>query len=427
MSDRDVLWVLVAAALVFLMQVGFLCLETGFTRVKNNVNVASKNLTDFCLSSIVFWAVGFGLMFGASRYNLVGTTHFLHDFTLEEVGFTAFFIFQIMFCGTAVTIISGAVAERMKFVAYLVMTVVVSGLIYPVFGHLAWGGLYTGAAVGMLANQGFYDFAGSTVVHSVGGWAGLAILLIIGPRHGRFEHARESAVFRPSSMPIAALGTLLLFVGWMGFNGGSTLALNEQVPVIVLNTLLAGSAGALSAGILAFGVANRLDAVQFMNGCLGGLVAITAGANVMSQEMALLVGFIGGMMIIAVEETLEYFRVDDAVGAIPVHLGAGIWGTLAVGLYGDLDLIDSGLSRGEQILAQLTGVATCALWTFSIAYVVMRLINRVYPLRVTLEDEIRGLNLSEHGIEIAHDHEHDEEGLRGRLEVVEATLRKRSR
>jgi Amt family ammonium transporter len=420
MSDRDVLWVIVAAALVFLMQVGFLCLETGFTRVKNNVNVASKNLTDFCLSSIVFWAIGFGLMFGLSRDDLFGTTYFRHDFSAEGIGFTAFFIFQVMFCGTAVTIISGAVAERMKFIAYLLMTVLVSGLVYPVFGHLVWGGLYTGSPVGLLAKEGFYDFAGSTVVHSVGGWAALAILVIIGARHGRFDRKGESAVFRPSSMPMAALGTLLLFIGWMGFNGGSTLSFDGQVPKILLNTLLAGSAGALSAGVLAFSVASRLDAVQFMNGCLGGLVAITAGANVMSQEMALLVGAIGGMMIIAAEEILEYFGIDDAVGAIPVHLAAGIWGTLAVGLYGDLELIGTGLSRGEQILAQGKGVVLCAVWTFPVTYIIMRLVNRIYPLRVSLEDEIRGLNLSEHGIQVAGAHDQDDEDLLGRLEVADA-------
>ena len=427
MSELDVLWVLVCAALVFLMQVGFLCLETGFTRLKNNVNVATKNLTDFCLSSIVFWAVGFGVMFGASRFDLFGTAYFWHDFTYEEIGFTAFFIFQMMFCGTAVTIISGAVAERMKFVAYLLMTVFVAGLIYPVFGHLAWGGLYSGSATGLLAIQGFYDFAGSTVVHSVGGWAALAILVIIGARHGRFERHSQTAAFRPSSMPTAALGTLLLFIGWLGFTGGSTLALDERVPVVMLNTLLAGSAGALSSGMLAFGVANRFDAVQFMNGCLGGLVAITAGANVMSHEMALLIGFIGGMVIIAVEEILGFFKIDDAVGAVPVHLGAGIWGTLAVGLYGDLELIGSGLDRGGQILAQLKGIAICAVWTFSVAYILMRLVHRLYPLRVSVEDEIRGLNLSEHGIDLAGSHEHDDEDLLGRLEAVEATVSQESR
>jgi len=415
-SNNDILWVIVASGLVFMMQAGFLCLETGFTRVKNNVNVASKNLTDFCLSSIVFWAVGFGLMFGVSRFDLFGTSHFMHDFGAAEYGFTAFFIFQVMFCGTAVTIISGAVAERMKFVAYLVMTVFISGLIYPVFGHLAWNGLYGGAASGLLAIDGFYDFAGSTVVHSVGGWAALAVLVIIGSRHGRYDSSGKVTAFRPSSMPIAALGTLLLFVGWMGFNGGSTLAFNEQVPVILVNTLLAGSAGAISAGVLAFGVANRLDAAQFMNGCLGGLVAITAGANVMSQEMSLLIGVIGGMLVVAVEEMLEFFHIDDAVGAIPVHLGAGIWGTLAVGLYGDLDLLGTGLSRAGQILVQTKGIIFCGIWTFGMTFVLMWLVNRVFRLRVSLEDEIRGLNLSEHGIQVAEEFEQPEDVMPARSE-----------
>ena len=236
------------------------------------------------------------------------------------------------------------------------------------------------------------------MVHSVGGWGALATLIIIGPRLGRFDEDHLVSAFHPSSMPLAAIGTIFLFIGWLGFNGGSTLAWNEQVGSILVNTLLAGTAGAVSAGVLAFGVTNRLDAGQFMNGCLGGLVAVTAGANLFSSPLAILIGFVGGMVVVAAEEILEYFQIDDAVGAIPVHLGAGIWGTLAVGLYGDLELLGTGLSRFGQIGVQLLGISVYAAWAFGVSLVVLFLVNKVHRLRVTSADEEMGLNLSEHGI-----------------------------
>jgi Amt family ammonium transporter len=398
MNNMDILWVTLCAGLVFMMQVGFLCLETGFTRSKNNANVAVKNLTDFCVSSMVFWAIGFGLMFGASNGGWFGTSAFFVNHTGGDWGFSTFFVFQLMFCGAAVTIISGAVAERMRFSSYIILTVLISGLVYPVAGHWSWATLFSGDTNGFLADLGFYDFAGSTVVHSVGGWGALATLMIIGSRLGRFDKDHQAGAFHPSSMPLAAIGTIFLFIGWLGFNGGSTLGWNDQVGSILVNTLLAGTAGAVSAGVLAYGVTNRLDAGQFMNGCLGGLVGITAGVNLFSSPLAILIGFVGGMVVVAAEELLEYFEIDDAVGAIPVHLGAGIWGTLAVGLYGDLELLGTGLSRFEQIGVQLLGIAVYAAWAFGVSLAVLSLVNRVYRLRVTSEDEAMGLNLSEHGI-----------------------------
>ena len=398
METIDILWVTLCSALVFMMQVGFLCLETGFTRSKNNVNVAVKNLVDFCVSTIVFWSVGFGLMFGASYGGWFGVSNFFVNHSGADWGFTTFFIFQVMFCGAAVTIISGAVAERMKFSSYILITVLISGLVYPVAGHWSWATLFDGETNGFLAGFGFYDFAGSTVVHSVGGWGALAAVIIIGPRLGRFDQARLVSAFQPSSMPLAAIGTMFLFIGWLGFNGGSTLAWNDQVGLILVNTILAATAGAVSSGALAFGVTNRLDAGQFMNGCLGGLVAITAGANLYSSSLAILIGLVGGMVVVAAEEILNHFRVDDAVGAIPVHLGAGIWGTLAVGLYGDLELIGTGLSRFGQIGVQLLGIGVYAIWAFGVTFGVLLLIKQVHNLRVSKEDEIMGLNLSEHGI-----------------------------
>ena len=396
-ASLDFLWIIVCSALVFVMQAGFLLLESGLTRRKNSINVAVKNLADFCLTTVVFWAVGFALMFGASRAGWFGDTGFLLDFSLSDPLFGAFFIFQVMFCGAAVTIMSGAAAERMRFSSYLIVTVIVSALVYPVFGHWAWAGLDQGAANGWLNGMGFVDFAGSSVVHSVGGWTSLAVLLIIGPRRGRFAPDGTPQRLRPSNLPLATLGAVLLFIGWLGFNGGSTLALNNQVSNILVNTIVAGSVGAISAGVLGQAVQNRLNVTQFMNGCLGGLVAITANCFAVTTPVAALIGLVGGMIAIIVEELLEHYKIDDAVGAIPVHLGAGIWGTLAVGLYGDLEVLGTGLTRMEQIGVQLLGIAACGLWTFGVTYVLLVAVNRFYPLRVSLEHEVIGLNLSEHG------------------------------
>jgi len=393
----DILWIYLCAALVFLMQVGFLCLESGLSRRKNSINVAIKNLADFCLSSIVFWIIGFGLMFGASRSGLFGVSGFALDFHIEDNFNGAFFLFQVMFCGAAVTIMSGAIAERMRFSSYVIVTLLVSAIIYPVFGHWAWGGLHTGNTEGWLNGLGFVDFAGSSVVHSVGGWSALVVLLIIGPRLGRFAEDGSPQQLHPSSLPQATLGTLFLFVGWLGFNGGSTLALNGQVSGILINTIVAGSVGAIAAGLLGYAVQNRLTVTKFMNGTLGGLVAVTANCFAVSTPVAALIGLVGGMIAVGVEQLLEHLKIDDVVGAIPVHLGAGIWGTLAVGLYGDLEALGTGLTRIEQIRVQILGIISCGVWSVGILFPVLYVVNRVYPLRVSEEHELIGLNISEHG------------------------------
>lgn len=397
-NNIDLLWLYVCSALVFLMQAGFLCLESGLTRRKNSINVAIKNLADFCLTTVVFWVIGFSLMFGVSNAGWFGSSKLFLDFSLEPPFLSAFFIFQVMFCGAAVTIMSGAIAERMRFSSYLIVTVLVSALIYPLFGHWAWAGLDTGEANGWLNGMGFVDFAGSSVVHSVGGWVSLAVLLIIGPRIGRFPSEGKSQNIYPSNLPLATLGVVLLFIGWIGFNGGSTLTLNDQVSLIIVNTIIAGSIGAVSAGLLGYVVQNRLNVTQFMNGGLGGLVAITASCFAVTTPVAALIGLVGGMITIGVEELLENRKIDDAVGAIPVHLGAGIWGTLAVGLYGDPAILGTGLTRMDQIGVQLLGVIVCGVWTFCIAYSVLKVVNYFYPLRVTRDHELLGLNISEHGV-----------------------------
>jgi Amt family ammonium transporter len=396
MSSLDMLWIILCAALVFLMQAGFLCLESGLTRSKNSINVAIKNLADFCLTTIVFWVIGFSLMFGDTVSGWYGTGLVLPDFSTESADTAVFFLFQVMFCGAAVTIISGVVAERLKFGAYLIVALFISGLVYPVAGHWSWASFGGGEGDGFLASMGFVDFAGSSVVHSVGGWSGLALLMIIGPRIGRFG---GSAPIKASNLPLATLGVLLLFIGWLGFNGGSTLVMDESVPLILVNTIIGGSVGALAAGGLGYAVHNNLNVTQFMNGALGGLVAITANCFAVSTPIAALIGLVGGMVVVFAEDLLEKLNLDDAVGAIPVHLAAGIWGTLATGLYGDLEVLGTGLSRGEQISVQALGVLTYAVWSFGISYALFWIINRVFRLRVSAEHEIAGLNISEHGVE----------------------------
>jgi len=399
MANVDLLWVIFASALVFLMQAGFLCLESGMTRSKNSINVAIKNLADFCLSTLVFWALGFGLMFGLSYQGWIGADLFSLDFAKAPPSLAVFFLFQVMFCGAAVTILSGIVAERMKFGAYLFVAVIVSGFLYPIAGHWSWAGLDGAGGSGWLADFGFVDFAGSTVVHSVGGWAGLALVLIVGPRLGRFDDGSGAQAITPSNMPTATLGALLLFIGWLGFNGGSTLVLDDTVPSILINTVVGGCVGAISAGGLRYAVNQRLDVDQFINGALGGLVAVTANCFAVSTGSAALIGLVGGMIVVFSSQLLETLKIDDAVGAIPVHLGAGIWGTLATGLYGDLETLGTGLSRLEQIGVQGLGVLVYGIWTFGVAFLVFTAGNAVFRFRVSEEEEIAGLNISEHGMQ----------------------------
>ena len=387
------LWILLSAALVFLMQAGFLCLETGLTRTKNSINVALKNVTDFGLSGLLFTLFGFSLMFGATQSGLIGSLDCFGNGG-ESPGHTAFFVFQLVFCGTAVTIVSGAVAERMRFGGYLVASALITGA-YVIFGHWVWNGLEDGSTHGWLGMLGFVDFAGSTVVHSVGGWAALALVLVIGPRTGRFDHGCKNPPGH--NIPMAMLGTLLLWVGWMGFNGGSTLAMNGAVPGIVANTILAGCAGLCTALLVDWvrvGYA-RPDAV--MNGSLAGLVAITAGCFAVTPSQALVIGAVGGLVMLGITSLLEKFKIDDVVGAVPVHVGAGIWGTVAVGIFGDLTTLGTGLGRMAQIGAQLVGVMACFVWTFGSTYIAFRIVHRVWTLRISRQDEADGLNFAEHG------------------------------
>ena len=391
---QDIGWVLTCTALVLLMQGGFCCLESGLVRSKNSINVAVKNLVDFSLSSVLFWIVGFGIMFGVSFHGLGGTSGFFFNASLAPNELT-FFLFQLVFCGTATTIVSGAVAERMCFRGYVVVSAVVSALIYPVFGHWAWAAPEGDASAGWLKDLGFIDFAGSTVVHSVGGWAALAAVVVVGPRLGRFD--KDATPIQGHNLPMATLGTLLLWFGWFGFNGGSTLALTDSVPLILLNTTLAGAAGGVAALVLGWRAKGLPDAPQAMNGILAGLVGITASCDIVTPAAAVLIGSAAGAVCFLVTPLLEKLGVDDVVGAVPVHGFAGVWGTLAVALFGDPARWGTGLGRWEQLLVQATGAAVAFLWAFGVALVALSLVNRCLRLRVSPADERRGLNVAEHG------------------------------
>lgn len=387
----DLLWVVMAAALVLLMQIGFLGIETGFSRAKNSINVAIKNTLDFCCATVLFWCLGFGLMFGQSWGGWVGTDRFFSG-DLDHPGEAAFFLFQMVFCGTAATIVSGAIAERTRFVVYLGITVMVTGLIYPVFGHWAWGGVM-GGGEGWLQRLGFIDFAGSTVVHSVGAWTALAALLVIGPRLGAFD-ARFP--LRGFNLPMASIGTLILWFAWWGFNGGSTLRVGASLPGILLNTNLAGAAGGLAAYGYALWVHRTGSVPHILNGIIGGLVAVTAGCHLYEPGVALAVGAVGGCVAAFGMGLLARWRIDDVIGAVAAHGMAGMWGTLAV-VAGDSAGFVNGGDRWAQFGVQAVGVIAAMLWTFGVAYGALRAVAHFIPLRVTAQEEELGLNVVEHG------------------------------
>ena len=393
--ELDILWVLVATGLVFLMQAGFLFLETGLTRAKNYINVAVKNIVDFGIAFVMFWVIGFAIMFGLDNGGgLYGTSNLFVSFKNGDPWLITFFLYQSVFAGTTVTILSGAVAERVKFSSYIIIAIICS-LIYPIFGHWAWGGAYAGES-GWLAAKGFVDFAGSTVVHSFAGWVALAAIMIIGPRIGRFAPDGTPRNVTPSNIPLAMFGTLVLWFGWIGFNGGSTLAFDGSVPGIIANTMLAASAGLLISFVAGWIKSGYPAPTAPLNGALAGLVAITANAHAVSAPSAFFIGAVAALVMMAAERLLEKNRLDDAVGAIPVHLAAGIWGTLAVALFADLEVLGTGLGRGEQIGVQLMGIGAACGMAFVLPYVAFRIINSFFRFRVDPDDEVTGLNVAEH-------------------------------
>ena len=415
-SYVDTLWVIDCAILVFIMQAGFMCMETGLSRHKNSINVALKNAADFGVSVVIFWIFGFGLMFGSSYNGFFGTDLFFFKTTNAE--YMTYFVFQAMFVATAATIISGAVAERMKFNGYLIITILATGIIYPIVGHWAWSSSYLSnidsakellnevdqvTSTGWLTNLGFIDFAGSTIVHSVGGWIALSAVIIIGPRIGKYSESNKGK-FTGSSFPLAVLGTLILWFGWFGFNGGSNGAMDESVPLILINTFLAAAFGLLTGLGTSFIIYKKPDPFYVVLGPLAGLVAITAGCNSMTTVVSIFVGIIGALVAVLITEILNKYEIDDVVGAVPVHLGAGVWGTLAVGFFSDLNILGTDLTRLEQIKAQFIGVLTIGAFSFFGSYIILRILNYFYPLRVTPLQEELGLNIAEHNaVSVEHD------------------------
>ncbi|HCD53058.1 MAG TPA: ammonium transporter [Balneolaceae bacterium] len=390
-DNLNYVWTILAAVLVFFMQAGFALVEIGFTRAKNAVNIIMKNLMDVSVGGLVFYFIGFGLMFGTSAGGCIGTDGFM----LSEIGDYSiewsytFFFFQAVFAATAATIVSGAVAERTAFNAYLIFSVIITALIYPVFGSWAWGSLFNGS--GWLEDLGFIDFAGSTVVHSVGGWAALAGAIVVGPRVGKYVDGKPQTI-KGHSLPLAALGVFILWMGWFGFNAGSTTTGDTSIALIALNTFLSAGAGATAAMIISWVTAGKPDGAVTLNGALAGLVGITAGCANLTPGFAILAGLIAGVIVHFSMILLEKV-VDDAVGAVSVHGVVGAWGTLAAGLF------DSAGFDIKVVGVQLLGIAAAFVWTFGVSFAVFKLIDLVIPLRVNGHLEEMGLDLHEHDAE----------------------------
>ncbi|MDC7126994.1 MAG: ammonium transporter [Spirochaetales bacterium] len=408
-TDLDYVWVILGAALVFFMQAGFMALESGMARSKNSINVAIKNLTDFVLGVIGFWAIGFGIMFGKSKMGLFGTSDFL--VSIKDPWTAAFFMFQSVFVGTAATIDSGAICGRAKLKQYILISFLVSIVVYPVFGHWAWGSFLHGTdpltgGAGWLEAMGFKDFAGSSVVHSVGGWIALAGVIVVGPRIGRFEidpktgKNGKALKIHPGDMRFVFLGTFILFFGWFGFNCGSTLAASPDIAVIALNTTLSACFGCLASSLLSwmFHPEKKIEGDMIANGVLAGLVGITAGCAYVNTTGAVIIGTVAGILVYTVSLFMErVLKLDDVVGAVPVHGVCGAWGTFAVGLFITKDNLGE-MTRLQQIQVQSLGVGVCFLWAFIMGLLLYFLVDKLFGgVRVSKEEEIMGLNIAEHG------------------------------
>ncbi|WP_321473119.1 ammonium transporter [uncultured Paludibaculum sp.] len=400
-KQTDIVWTIIAGSLVFFMQAGFAMVESGFTRAKNAGNIMMKNLLDFCMGGVAYWAVGFGLMFGVSN-GFIGMSNFLVNFDNTTVdgqwGFT-FWFFQIVFAATAATIVSGAMAERTKFSAYLVYSFIISLLIYPVFGHWAWGNLLladNAKAGAWLANKGFIDYAGSTVVHSVGGWAALAGAIVVGPRLGRYGKDGKAHPIPGHSLTMAALGVFILYLGWFGFNPGSTTAANGLQSRIAVNTLLAGCTGALTALALSWVKFGKPDIGMTLNGVLAGLVAITAPCATVTPLAGLLIGGIAGVLVVYSVMFFDKVKIDDPVGAISVHGVCGAFGTISAALFHENLFLGKEYDMMGQLTTQLMGVGTAFAWSFGACFLLFQAIKLTVGLRVSADEELQGLDLSEH-------------------------------
>jgi len=346
-----------------------------------------KNYTDVCVGSLIFFCVGYGLMFGNNLSGFWGEDNFFVE--ASSGAEWSFIFFQTMFAATAVTIASGAMAERTKFVGYIIGAIVICAVVYPIYGSWVWGSYYEGQ--GWLAQRGFIDFAGSTVVHSIGAWCALAGIIILGPRLGRFTQDGQMTDIPAHNMMYVALGGFFLWLGWFGFNAGSTLAAIDDIGLIVYNTQLAASAGVVGVIVMMLVTGNKILASKIINGSLAGLVGVTAGVATMSPTYAILTGFVAGFIYLLGEEVLQAFRVDDVVGAVSVHGFCGVWGTVAAGLFFQDDLFNMDI-----VVTQLIGIGAAFLWSFPLMLLVFKLIDMTIGLRASATEEMKGLDYTEH-------------------------------
>lgn len=385
----DLLWIIICGILVFFMQAGFTLVEVGFTRSKNAGNIVMKNLMDFCIGSLGFWAIGYTVMYGDTIGSIIGTPSLFYS---DAANMHNLF-FQTVFAATAATIVSGAIAERTKFTTYLILSMIMTVVIYPISGHWVWQG------EGWLTNLGFIDFAGSTVVHSVGGWASLVAAFMVGPRIGKYTNGKSNAI-QGHNLVLGALGVFILWMGWFGFNGGSQLAISGDnsiaVAGIIITTNLAAAAAAITALFVSWIIYGKPDISMTLNGALAGLVAITAGCAVVSPMGAFAIGIIAGTLVVfSIEFIDKKLKVDDPVGAVSVHGVCGAVGTLLVGVFAT----DGGLLYGggfNQLGVQAIGVLSIGLWAMGTAFVVLFILKKTIGLRVTKEEEIDGLDIHEH-------------------------------
>ena len=393
-------WMMICTALVFFMHLGFSFLEVGLTRQKNTINILFKNFFVITMGLIVYCAFGFNLMYpgefglidgwlGFSDFGLNPGSDY-NQLTYADGGYTYWtdFLFQGMFAATAATIISGAVAERIKISSFMLIAFLYVSIIYPIVGSWQWGG---GKFSTFTEDLGFYDFAGSTLVHSVGGWGALVVIYFLGARKGKFDKDGKAIAIPGSNIPLSAAGVLILWLGWFGFNGGSVLSADPSLTSITLvTTCLAAAAGGIGAALFSGFLYRNLDLTMFMNGVLGGLVGITAGADQMLPGSAILIGLVAGVIVVLSVALLDKCQLDDPVGAIPVHLFCGIWGTLAVGIFGEL--------RGfDQFMIQLACVGITALFCVFGASIITLFVRAIIGLRVDEEEEVEGLDIAEHG------------------------------
>ena len=399
-------WILFCAFLVMFMQPGFAVLEAGFCRVKNVTNLLTKNLMDFVIGSIAFFLVGYAIMMGGDWHGLFGTTGWFMLGDYYDVDTYLNMFWMLVFCATAATIVAGAVAERLKFRAYLIYSVVVSVLIYPVYGHWVWGG---GWLSQLPFAMGALDFAGSGVVHAIGGLVGLAGALVLGPRFGKYDQNGKPRAIPGHSMALATLGVFILWFGWFGFNPGSTYEAHHlRISIIAVNTNLAAAAGGLMALVIARWKTKKWDTGMLINGILAGLVAVTAPCAWIEGWAAIAIGLIAGALMYGSVKFLEAKGVDDPVGAVSVHGICGLWGLFSVGLFADGTYGNYSIEApyvtglfygggGEQLLAQLISVVVVAAWAFGMGYLVFKLMDKVFGIRVSPEEELQGLDIPEHG------------------------------